>query len=249
MLDTAIEAARAATKVTLKYFKNQPKVQYKPDASPVTIADKTAEKVIRGIINQRFPDHGIIGEEFPAEKPEARFKWIIDPIDGTRDFIRGMKLWSTFIALSDNGKIVASVAYYPTTDEMFTAQKGRGTRLNGKKIHVSKIKDINYAYLSHGQITRFEASGYFKNFMNVARTVNSKRNFGSYSLAQLLNGHVDIYLEPGGGIWDFATPSLLVEEAGGKFTNFAGQKKLDSGNAIMTNGVLHTKVLKLFNQK
>lgn len=249
MLDVAIQAAKAATKITLKYFKNQPKVSYKPDKSPVTIADKTAEKLIRHIIAQKFPDHGIIGEELEPTNPKARYQWIIDPIDGTRDFIRGMKLWSTFIAVADQRKVIAAVAYYPTTEEMFTAELGKGTRLNGKKIKVSKINNLDIAYMSHGQITRFETNGFFDNFMKVARIVNSKRNFGSYSLAQLLNGHVDIYLEPGGGVWDFAAPSLLVTEAGGKFTDFAGRNKIDSGNAILTNGLLHSKVLNLFNKK
>jgi histidinol phosphatase-like enzyme (inositol monophosphatase family) len=249
MLDTAIDAAKAGSAVALKYFKNIPKVSFKPDNSPVTIADKTAEKVIRAVIARKFPDHGIVGEEHEATNPEAKYQWYIDPIDGTRDYIRGLKLWATFVAVAENGKVIAAVALYPTTSEIFTAKLGRGTYLNGKRVHVSKIKDLKNAYMVHGQITRFETNGYFKQFMKAANIISTKRNFGSYNLPTLLKGNADICIEPGGGVWDFAAPSLLVTEAGGKFSDFSGHKRIDSNNAVMSNGLLHQKVLKILAKK
>lgn len=247
MLDFAIEAAKAGARIGLNYFQKTPKISYKADKSPVTIADKTAEKTIRAMIARRFPDHGIIGEEFSAVNPKANYQWVIDPIDGTRDYVRGLPLWATFVGLMESGKTIAAVAFYPATDEMFTAEKGKGTYLNAKRTRVSKVSNLAQSYMSHGQITRFELQGYFDQFVEVAREIGSKRSFGSYSLATLLKGNVDIYMEPGGSIWDFAVPSLLVPEAGGKFTDFAGEFKIDSGNGLMTNGILHDKVLRIFN--
>src|SRR3989338_1268726 len=248
MLDTAIEAAKAGSAVALKYFKNIPKVSFKPDNSPVTIADKTAELAISRAIASKFPDHGIIGEEHAPTNPDAKYQWYVDPIDGTRDFIRGLKLWGTFVAVAENGKMIAAVANYPTTSELFTATLGKGTYLNGKRVHVSTVKDMSSAYMVHGQITRFETNGYFDQFMKVARVINSKRNFGSYNLPVLLKGNVDICLEPGGGVWDFAAPSLLATEAGGKFTDFKGHRKINSNNALITNGILHNKILKILSK-
>lgn len=248
MLDTAIVAAKAGSAVASRYFKNVPKVSFKPDNSPVTIADKTAELAIRRVIARKFPDHGIIGEEHGTTNPDAEYVWYVDPIDGTRDYIRGLKLWSTFVAVARKGKIIAAVALYPTTSELFTAKLGGGTYLNGKKVHVSKVHNMESAYMVHGQITRFETNGLFDEFMEIARAINSKRNFGSYNLPYLLKGNIDICLEPGGGIWDFAAPSLLVTEAGGKFSDFSGKNKIDSGNAILSNLILHSKVLKLINK-
>lgn len=249
MLDIALQAAKAGSAVAQRYFKHIPKVSFKPDNSPVTIADKTAELAIRRIIARKFPDHGIIGEEHGITNPNAEYVWYVDPIDGTRDYIRGLKLWATFVAVAHKGKVVAAVALYPSTNETFTAMLGKGTYLNGKRIHVSKIHDLQNAYMVHGQITRFETNGNLDKFMEVARAINSKRNFGSYNLPSLLKGNIDICLEPGGGVWDFAAPSLLVTEAGGKFTDFAGKKKIDSNNALMTNGLLHNKVLKIIGKK
>lgn len=127
MIDVATEAAKKAGELAYRYFKRQStRVTYKPDNSPVTRADIEAEKLIRKIITKNFPDHGIIGEELPAVNPDAKFKWIIDPIDGTKEFVRGIKTWSVLLALLENTKPVIGVAYYPYSDEIFVAQKGEG---------------------------------------------------------------------------------------------------------------------------
>lgn len=248
MLETAIQAAKAGSAVALKHFKNIPKVSFKPDNSPVTIADKTAELAIRRVIARQFPNHGIIGEEHEATNPTAEYQWYVDPIDGTRDYVRQLKLWGTFVAVAKNGKIIAAVANYPTTREIFTAKLHGGTYLNGKRTRVSKIKDLKNSYMVHGQITRFETNGYFKQFMDLGHIISSKRNFGSYNLPALLKGNVDIDVEAGGGVWDFAAPSLLISEAGGKFSDFSGKNKFDSNNALCSNGILHEKVLNILKK-
>ncbi|MBI2598924.1 hypothetical protein HYW40_01785 [Candidatus Curtissbacteria bacterium] len=128
MIDVAIDAARQAGNLALKYFKSQPKVTYKPDNTPVTRADREAEQLIRKIIAKKFPDHGIIGEEFEPTNPQARFKWVIDPIDGTKDFIRSLPLWATFLAVLENDKPIIGIVYYPPHNEIFVAGRIRKIR-------------------------------------------------------------------------------------------------------------------------
>lgn len=247
MIDVAIDTARLAGQLALKYFKSQPKVLYKSDNTPVTRADREAELLIRKIISQKFPDHGIIGEEFEATNPQAQFKWVIDPIDGTKSFIRKLPLWCTLLAVLENDKPIIGIAYYPFANEMFTAQKGKGAFLNGKKTKVSKVKQISQATLNHNSLTRIEPRVPLSNFMDLYKKVQSQRNLGSYGYSQLLKGNIDIEIVGTGGIWDFAAPAILVEEAGGKFTDFSGKFSLTSNSAIFTNGLLHHQVLKLLN--
>ena len=133
MIDIAIETAKAAGQLGLKYFKNIPEVKFKKDNSPVTIADVEAEKLIRKIISGKFPDHGFIGEELPSIREKAQYVWVIDPIDGTRDFIRQIPNWSVMIALLKKNVPVAGVIFLPSLDILITAQKDKGTRINGKR--------------------------------------------------------------------------------------------------------------------
>lgn len=247
MINVAIEATKQAGQLAYRYFKKKLKVTYKADSSPVTQADIEAEKLIRKIISQKFPDHGIIGEELPPVNPKAQYQWIIDPVDGTRDFIRNLPYWATLLAVLKNGKAIIGLAYYPSSNELFVAQRGRGTYLNGKKTRVSKVSDIKLTYIVHGSINRFEKIGKLKGLVKLGQNVQGRRSLGSFNYNLLLRGLVDADLEPAGAIYDFAAPAILVAEAGGKFTDFAGKESLTSGNAVATNGLLHDQVLQLLN--
>lgn len=248
MIDVAIEAARQAGALAYRYFKTQStRVTYKPDNSPVTKADIEAEKLIRKIIIKKFPDHGIIGEELPAVNPDAKFKWIIDPIDGTKEFVRGIKTWSVLLALLENTKPVIGVAYYPYSDEIFVAQKGKGALLNGKKTEVSKVKDLKVSAISHGSVNRFQRLNKLSSLAKICATVQSRRSLSTLGYNLLWKGQVDVVLEPGGGIQDFAAPSIITKEAGGKFTDFDGRESITSGTGILSNGLIHNKVLKILN--
>lgn len=248
MIDVAIDAAKQAGALALNYFKNQPKVFFKPDNSPVTRADKECELLIRKIIANYFPDHGIIGEEFEATNPLAPFKWVIDPIDGTKDFVRQLPFWATFIALLKNDKPVLGIVNYPQHDEMFIATKGKGTYLNGKKTHVSKISKLSEATIAFGSPQKFKEKG-FSNFLT---KINEKayhlRSLGPYGFNQLLKGNIDIQIEPAGRIWDFAATAIVVTEAGGQFSDFKGKFSLTSQNGIFSNNSLHSQTIKLFNK-
>ncbi len=247
MIDVAIDAARQAGQLALKYFKSQPKVFYKPDNTPVTRADKNAEQLIRKIIAKKFPDHGIIGEEFEPTNPQARFKWIIDPIDGTKNFIRKLPLWCTLLAVLENDKPIIGIAYYPYTDEIFTAQKGKGAYLNGKRTYVSKIKNLNRTTINHNSIYEISNIIKMKNFMELYSQVENRRNLGSLVHNQFLKGNIDVNIIGGADIEDFAAPAILTEEAGGKFTDFSGKFSLTSHCGVFSNGLLHQQVIKLLN--
>src|SRR3989338_2278305 len=249
MINIAIDAAKQAGELALKYFKSQPKVSYKADKSPVTRADLEVEKLIRRIINRKFPDHGIIGEEFGEEKPNAKYKWVIDPIDGTRDFVRKLPYWATFIAILENNNPIVGVAFYPVSGDLLCAKKGGGTFINSKKTRESKTKKLDEAYITFGNLKRFMEKKTLDSLLNLIEKTRSGRNYGNFQLKLLLEGKVDIDLEPFGAIYDFAAPSILIEEAGGKFTDFKGRKSLTSGNALLTNSLLHSQVLKLLNSE
>ena len=249
MLNIAIDAAKAGGELALKYFKSQPKVLYKADNSPVTRADIETEKLIRKIISKNFPDHGIIGEELPPLNPKARYQWVIDPIDGTKMFVRKIPLWSTLLALLEDNKPIIGVVFLPAIDNLYYAAKNRGAFLNNKRIHVSKVKDINFAFLSHGSIKRFSDVNKINNLLKIVNKSHAIRGFGdSDAYSYVASGKIDIHLSAAEAIHDIAAPAILIEEAGGKFTDFSGKFSLTSGNAVATNGLLHTQVLRLLKQ-
>lgn len=248
MIDIAIEAAKAGGKLALKYFENTLKVQYKKDLSPVTQADVSVEKLIRNILSSKFPDHGFIGEELPAKNPNNKFVWIVDPIDGTRDYIRKIPNWSVMIALLQNGQPIIGVIYLPVLKTLITAQKNKGTFLNGERAKVSQVKNLKQAYISFGTLKRFAQENQMKVLSKLSQICASPRCYGNLGLIYLLEGKVDILLDAYGGIHDFAPASIIVEEAGGKFTDWDGNFKLDSYNGLFTNSLLHNQILKILNE-
>lgn len=250
MIDIALDAAKRAGDLAYRYFKAHSaslRISYKADNSPVTRTDIEAEKLIRKIISQKFPDHGIVGEELPPVNLKSKYQWIIDPIDGTRDFTRGIPSWGIFLALTKDQKPEIGVYFSPPFDELFVAQKGKGAYLNGKKTKVSKVSELTKACLSHGAITHFKKAGKLDGFLKLSDKIDHKRGFGTYSLNLLLKGQIEIDIDTAGGIYDVAAPSILVEEAGGKFSDFAGNWSLTSGSMVLTNGHVHNQVLKLLN--
>ena len=248
MINTAIEAAQKAGQLAYRYFKSQPKVTYKPDDSPVTRADIEAEKLIRKIITKKFPDHGIIGEELPPVNPNSRFQWVIDPIDGTRDFVRGSQFWATLLAVLKDNKPIIGIAFFPTLDELFIAEENKGCFFNGKRTKVSKISNLKDAYVALGsQLKHFADKNKAKQIIKISQKVQCTRNIAAYGYSLLLTGRADGMLNANGGIWDFAAPAILVEEAGGRFSDFAGKFSLTSENSLLSNSLIHDQVLKILN--
>lgn len=247
MIDVAIEAAKAGGKVGLKYFNSSFKVSYKPDLSPVTIADVNSEKKIREIITKKFPHHGIIGEELPAINKQSEYQWIIDPIDGTRDFVKKVPFWAVYLAVLKSNKPILGVIYFPVTGELITAEKGKSAYFNGKKIRLSKTKNLKDAYFGIGTLKRFIQKNKINELLAISKVAMATRSMGNYHLKLFLEGKIDGIIEPYGAIHDLAAPSIIVKEAGGKYTDFSGKDSITAGNSLATNGLLHSQVLKLLN--
>ena len=245
ILAAAVDAARAAGKIALGYYHGAFDVTMKPDLTPVTQADREAEQAIIGVLGRAFPDVGVLGEEFGAQGSAGR-RWIIDPIDGTKNFVRRIPIWATLIALEDAGEIVAGVIHNPVTGDLYTARRGGGAHHNGEPIHVSALGDLRPAYLVHAGLNLLRKAGYWDGFLRLVDATDRQRGFGDYLGYPLVAaGQAEIYLEADLKPWDLAPCKILVEEAGGRFTDFGGRPTIYAGTALATNGRLHDTVLTL----
>lgn len=250
MLDVAIDAAKQAGELALKYFKSQPKVSYKADKSPVTRADIEAEKLIRKIISKNFPDHGIIGEELGSTTYKSKYTWAIDPIDGTRYFAHRLPYWGTLLSLLDNNNPIIGIAYLPAMGQMLVSEKRKGAYLNNKKLKVSKTTVLKNASVANGSIAYFDDINKLQNLVNLYKqTQGSKIGIGGiYAYLLVAKGSIDINVDPKSEVYDIAAPKIIIEEAGGKFSDLQGTSSLTSKVFIATNGLLHSQVLRLLNQ-
>jgi histidinol-phosphatase len=244
-LDAAVDAARAAGRIALGYYRGAFEVTIKADRTPVTQADREAEQAIVEILRRAFPDDGFLGEEFGAKGPQAR-RWIIDPIDGTRNFVRRIPLWATLIAREEDGEITVGVVHNPVTGELYTARRGAGAWLDGAPIRVSPVRTLDKAQLIHAGLDIMRRGGYWDGFVRLIDATDRQRGFGDYAgYALVADGRAEIYLEMDLKPWDLAPCKLLVEEAGGRFTDFEGRPTIYSGTALATNGHLHDATLAL----
>lgn len=242
-----IEAAKAGAKKALQYFSKNPQVIIKPDNTPVTIADKECEQEIIKVILKNFPNSSFLAEESGTTEGND-FVWVIDPIDATKSFIRGLPFWGIQIALAKKGEIVLGVSYAPVLNELFYAEKGKGTFLNDKKVSVSKVDLLKNATLSHGTTNFFEEKT--NNLLKLSKACNYERGFGDfYGYTLVASGRIDIMTDAkNGGPWDIAAVKIIVEEAGGKVTNINGKPwELTDRNAVATNNLLHAEVVSILN--
>jgi myo-inositol-1(or 4)-monophosphatase len=250
---TAIKAANAGGDVLKKYFNTGIKVNYKGKIDPVTIADKNSQKKILQIIQKCFPEHAILAEEENNNKITSEYCWIIDPLDGTVNFIHGVKVFSVSIALSYKGEIICGVVYAPLLDEFFVAEKGKGAYLNGKEIKVSNIKTLIKSLVVTGfpyyvQENPNEILGLFK---TIITRVQGLRRLGSAAidLCHVGCGRFEIFWEEGLKPWDVAAGSLIVKEAGGKITDYTnGNGYIFKERLLATNGKVHKNILQLIKK-
>ncbi|MBR9680319.1 MAG: inositol monophosphatase [Candidatus Altiarchaeota archaeon] len=246
-LKVAIKAAKQAEKIANEYWGEL--ASRKADNSPVTIADTLAEDVIRKTILEEFPDHSILGEE-KGKSGESEYVWIIDPIDGTLFYSRGMKYFSTLISLMKKDELVLGVSNAPKLDELMYAKKGEGAYLNGKKIKVSKVSKFEDSVVFHSSVASFSKTKKLTNLealgLNVWRTVGYANLLGSHAIA---TGGVEGFVGAKLKIWDIAALAVIVEEAGGRATELGGGAlTLDSTSAILTNGLIHDNLLNFFSK-
>lgn len=252
-LKIALEAAKKAEAVIMKYY-GSVEASLKKDQTPVTLADIEAEAMIVETIKDAFPNHSILGEEAGNLKSESEFLWIIDPIDGTKNYIKKIFLFATQIALLKNNEFVLGVSNAPAIKELLYAEKGGGAYCNDEKINVSNISDLKNATLSFGGLNYFQKKGKTPNLLNLIDQVYRPRSYGEFWAWHLLaEGKIDIIIEAGSKIWDFAALKTIVEEAGGKITDMNGDpislnttSTTITNGIIATNGVLHNAALEFF---
>jgi histidinol-phosphatase len=247
-LQAALDAARAAGTVALRYFTGAFEVTLKEDRSPVTEADREAEGAIVNRLRAAFPDVGFLGEEFGVQGPQGR-RWIIDPIDGTRNFVRGIPYWATLIALEEEGEVTVGVVHAPVTGDLLWAERGRGAFANGTPLRVSGVDRLDRAMLVHsslGYLRRLDGGRYWDGFVRLVDRTATQRGFGDYfAYTFVLRGQAELMVECDLKPWDLAPFQVLFAEAGGRLTDFAGRATIYSGSVLASNGRLHAAALSL----
>ncbi len=248
-LDTARRAVRAASAASLRHFRRGVRVEVKPDRTPVTAADRDAEAAIVRVIRRSFPRHAILGEESGAHAGEGESRWIVDPIDGTRGFTRGGSFWGPLVALEHRGEVVAGAMALPALGEAYWAARGRGAflqrgRTRPVRLRVSRIAEWGEATLSLGEMRFLLAPERAAAVEQLVAGAASARCYGDLAgCALVLTGRAEAWLEAGVKEWDLAPLKVLVEEAGGRFTDLAGRPTVASGHCLASNGLVHEQVM------
>jgi histidinol-phosphatase len=249
-LEAALDAARTGGAVALRHFRGDLRVTRKPDQTPVTQADYEAEAAVVERLRSAFPDIGFLGEESGVQGAQAR-RWIVDPIDGTKNFVRGIPYWATLIALEEEGEVTLGVAHAPATGELFWARRGQGAWADGAPLRVSPVDHLADAMLVHSSLNLLrplEGGRCWDGFVRLVDRTDRQRGFGDYfGYTFVLRGQAEIMLEADVKPWDIAPFKVLVEEAGGRFTDFSGFPTIYSGTALASNGRLHDEALALLN--
>ena len=244
LLSVATDAAYAAGRRSLAYFNTAVAVEIKSDLSPVTRADREGEEIIRAHIARHFPDHSILGEEGGTQERASDYRWIIDPIDGTKTFIRGVPFYGVLIGVEIRDEPAVGVIYMPALDEMVSAAKGMGCRWNGRTASVSSISQLKHAGLMCTDIASAQArSG---SYQRLASQTAFQRTWGDcYAYLLVATGRAEIALDPKMAVWDCAALLPVLEEAGGRFTSWSGQRTIRGGDGVASNGVLHDEAVRI----
>jgi histidinol-phosphatase len=259
MNDLAIAHGLAdiAEKISIARFgASDLKVSTKDDHSPVSDADKLAEEKIREYLNQVAPEDGVIGEEFGEKKSTNQRTWILDPIDGTKNFIRGVPIWANLIALRVNGVVTTGVVNAPAINRRWYATQGEGAyvresilgKVSTRKLAVSRVDKISDASFAFAEVVKKDHwQDKYEAFLNLINRVWRSRGFGDFWAHMLVaEGAVDFTVEPKLALWDMAALEIIVKEAGGKFSNLAGVSGIGGPGAISSNHLLHPEIVKNF---
>jgi histidinol phosphatase-like enzyme (inositol monophosphatase family) len=248
-LDFALDAAWQAGRVTLAHFQAGVAVDRKGDGSPVTVADRDAERLIRRLVADRFPDHAIVGEEFGAADRDASHRWIVDPIDGTNSFIRGVPFYGVLLALEIDGDPVVGVAHFPGLGDMIGAARGGGCRWNGREARVSTVSSLAEACMTYTDGREMDVR-LGEGWRTLQDATAIQRGWGDcYGHCLVATGRADVMLDPRMHAWDCAALVPILEEAGGRFTDWRGARTIEGDDAVATNGALHEQVLAILNAR
>jgi histidinol-phosphatase len=249
-LDLAQAACDEADGIARQVFRRDLEISTKPDRTFVTQADTAIERAIRSRIRAAYPDHGLVGEEYGTEDGDAATRWYIDPIDGTHNFIRGVPLFGTLLAVERDGELQAAVLSAPALRERWWARRGGGAWAHSvdeaapRRIRVSRVAALADAQVLYGSGHDIEASGRAPGFHALLGEVWRERGFGDFwGYALLAEGAAEAMIEVDLSSWDAAAPTVLIEEAGGRVTDLDGRRAIDTGTFLASNGLLHDEVL------
>jgi len=242
ILDFAMEAAWQAGRLTLRHFQTGVAVEEKADESPVTIADKGAETLLREMIEARFPNDGIVGEEHADKEGTTGRRWILDPIDGTKSFVHGVPLYGVMVGVEVDDVPAVGVVNFPALNEMLSGAKGLGAWWNGRRAQVSSVSDMKDAtVIMTSYMNRYGKDDAIERLCGAAKLV---RGWGDcYGYALVATGRAEVQLDPKMNVWDCAALAPIMEEAGGTFTNWEGKATICEDEAVGTNGVLFDDVM------
>ena len=253
-LALAHELADAADAITRARFSAADLlVETKPDLTPVTDADRAVEDVVRRLLADRCPHDAVLGEEEGATGSGTR-RWIVDPVDGTKNFVRGTPSWATLLALEVDGTVVVGVVSAPALSRRWWAARGEGAWVRSpagtRRCQVSKVGSLDDAFLSYASLTGWEDRGTLPQFLELTRRVWRTRAYGDFWSHMLVaEGAVDLSCEPEVSLWDLAALQPIVEEAGGRFTDLSGAPRPGGGSVLCTNGLLHAEALELLSKR
>ena len=246
LLEFAVEVAWRAGRTALAYYQTGIAAETKPDASPVTAADRAAEQLVRELIETRFPQDGIVGEEFGTVRGDATRRWIVDPIDGTRTFVRGVPFFGCLLALEENGEPLVGVMYFPALEDTIYAARGEGAWWNGRRALVSDVTSLDQALVLTTDVDAITRQGYADGFQRLRSRAGMFRTWGDcYGHALVATGRAEIMLDPIMSVWDAAALAPIVDEAGGVFTSWSGEATHAGGSAVSTNAALAREVAAL----
>lgn len=247
LLEAATEIAKIGGHHTLTYFKKDVEVISKSDDSPVTVADRETEQLIRKEIKKRYPEHGIIGEEFGKENEDSDIQWVLDPIDGTKSFIHGVPFYTTLIGILIHNEPKVGIIYAPALEELCAAGIGLGATLNGKPCRVHDTEKLEDATFLVTEIDRFRLMGQQELFQELMLKTKLHRTWGdAYGHMMVATGRADLMYDPELNIWDAAALLPVVQEAGGIFSDSKGRQTIHSGHGYSTNKALFPQVKKIF---
>ena len=254
-LDFAIETAWQAGKLTLGYFQTDLRPDFKADESPVTVADRQAEQFIRAKIEERYPDHLIVGEEYGGkellnESTGPGFRWFIDPIDGTRSFVRGVPLYAVLLALEIEGQCQVGVANFPALGEMIAAASGEGCWWNGRRARVSATAHLKDGLVCHYDIAAFDKHGRAEVLERLKQAAGYRVGWcDAYGYLLVATGRAELMLDPIMDVWDCGPLLPILQEAGGYFGDWQGQATIYGREGLATTQALLPEVLKLIHGK
>nr|WP_240930895.1 inositol monophosphatase family protein [Rhodococcus sp. B10] len=241
-----VELARSAGEIARRWFDTSAlTVEAKQDGSPVTQADREIEQHIRAEVTKHYPDDSFLGEEFGETEGTSGYRWIVDPIDGTKSFVHGVPLYANLIALEENGTVVAGVINLPSAEVLMHAERGKGCFKNGRQVHVSDKTELDGAYVMATWLEDWHPDA----LIDLQSAGAVVRTWGdAYGYMMVASGQAEAIVDYTTQAYDLAPMPVIIEEAGGTFTSLDGVREFDGGNGIASNGAVHDSVLKIVNQ-